>query len=253
MKTHLCLTVVGLACCVAVSVAFAAEPGAPRGSLYRAEDLGLISISGNYAYQDRDVGTSWMLESQSAYAVLSVDAYYDWITLSIGGGSTHVKPGPREHYDDWGSLWMTGLKLGLWEYDVKDPTYLLSRTRIQGSASYWNHNAQILDKDVKWDEWRAAMLFSAEFFSANLGADKTLYPFATVLTIGPLYSMLDGDSRGSLPGSPMAAYDFDKQTDWGLQIGIDVYLSHNFSFGWEARTFDGFHGKAHDLYLALHF
>lgn len=253
MKTHFLLGIVGFACCVAFSVASAGEPGAPRGSIFEAENIGLVSISANYEYLDRDVDGPWLLEAQSAYATVSVDPFVDWVTLTVGGGSTQVKPDPHAHYDDWGSLWMAGLKLGLWEYKVKDPTYLLSRARIQGSASYWNSNAKILDRDVKWDEWRAAALFSAEFFTEDLGTDKMVYPFATVFTLGPVYSMIDRDTWGEPPESPMAIYDFEKQTDWGLLIGIDVYLSHNFSFGWEARTFDGFDGKAHDLHLALHF
>jgi len=238
-----------------VTVASAGQPGEPRGSVFESADIGLISVSGNYSYQDRSVPGPWLLESQSAYAVLSVDPFISWLTLSIGGGSTQVKPGPHEHYDDWGSVWTAGIKLGLWEYKVKDPDYLLSRVRIIGSGSYWDHDTQIRDEDVGWDEWRASLLFSAEFFTEDLGTDRQTYPYAAVYTVGPIYSRVDSDcdGRGHGPGVPGTRYDFGEQGDWGLQIGIDIYLAHNFSFGWEARTFDGFHGKSHDLHLAIHF
>jgi hypothetical protein len=253
MKTHILLTVVGLLCIAGVTVAPAAQPGEPRSSIFEASDVGMFSASGNYSYQDRNIGGQRMLESQSAYAVLSVDPFINWLTVSLGAGSTQVKPGPHEHYEEWGSMWSAEVQLGLWEYKIKDPDFMLSRVRVLGSGSYWNHSAEISDQDVDWDEWRASLVFSAEFFTENLGSDREVYPYAAVYSIGPVYSSIERDTCACVPGRAAPLHDVDRQSNWGLQVGIDVYISHNLSLGWEARTFDGFHDRSHDLHLAFHF
>ena len=257
MKSNSLPSAVGcvLASVLVVPALLAVEPGAPRDSVFVAQDVSLFAASVSYENQDRPVDSlsGWKLESESWYGCLSVDPYIRWLTLTVGGGYTQVKPATRAGYDKWGSAWLAGVKANVWEYSVKDPDFLLSRVQIQASGVYAAHDSDLGPLDIKWDEWRAALTINGQFFAEELGADAAQQPYATTVFAGPVYSVVNRDQPHYALDTPGGEYEFGSTANWGFLLGFDVYVAHNVSVGWDARTYDGFQNWTHNLHTAVHF
>jgi hypothetical protein len=213
--------------------------------------MGFIAVGGAVEKVYRDLegcGMTQTLEARQAYGFISYDIL-PWLSVNAGAGQAELKPVPTDGYEDAEDLWTVGAGLNLWEYDIKDPSFMACRLRVQAQLSYWDQDAEIAEQHTEWEEWRFATTVSAEFFTGPFGGDTTLHPYSIVFFVGPLLSEIDFESCAVLsPTLPDNSLHEDRTV--GVLGGVDVKLAHNLSFGWEARAFED---VSHSFNVAFHF
>jgi len=258
MKTHhIIITVVlvfGL--CILVPPLQGAGADSPRDSFWHARSLDRLSVGGAYEKQERDLedefGLTGALEARHVYAFLSLDVF-SWLTVNGGVGQTEVKPQKLMTYADEDEMWMVGVRLNLWEYDIVDPSFLASVCRLQAAASHWEHDGDAWGGNLEWEEQRAALLFQAESYVLDFGKDPGTYPYSVIFSIGPVYSEIEMETDIPPPWTasiPSPKVDLEEEDSLGLLGSIDVNIAHNFSVGWEVRVYDQ---ATHAVNVAFHF
>ena len=258
MKTTMSISLAGFACILFALTCQGAGRGAssPDTSWARSEGLPRLSIEAAFEKEERDlrfegVPESVVFKMRDAYVLAGLDLA-PFLTIQGGGGGTEVEPGADAGgYGDSDSLWTVGATLNVWETPVETPPYLAHVLRLQATYSYWDYEAEVWGYDMSWNETRAAVLFSAEFFRDD---PEPVYaaPVSAVLSFGPVYSALDGDLNVPaefFPGSG-GVLDFEEDEDIGFLVGFDINLAPNLSLGYEARIFDE---TAHTIRGAFHF
>jgi len=237
MKTYLLPFAVFLVLFVAIVSSAPAAAESPRDSLVRSKDLSRFTIGATLDKQKRRLvyatGETGVLESRHAFGTLSCDVL-PWIAVSVGGGETKVKPVPLHGYGDGESMWMAGVVVSFWEYDLLDPSFLRTRNRLQASISYWEHDTREQYTDLEWEETRAALVLRSECFVEDFGDDLSVYPYSIVFIVGAVHSEIDG-VMGMAPG---AEIDVGEDKTLGVLLGADVNVSHNVTIGVESRIFE---------------
>lgn len=222
----------------------------------RTTNLSFLSVAVSYEELKRDVRSDKhdiaVLRGHDVLAQLSVDLL-DIVTLTGGAGYVQAKPHKYFGYEEKGLMWMGGARATLWTHTIEDPTFLACQLRLDTAISYWEYESQYLGYDLTWDEIRGQVTVSAELYVQDGGRDLSVYPYSIVFQTGAVYSRLDGDSGtpfaevDGIPGTPAT---FSESEPWGVLVGVDLYLAHNFSISGEARLHTG---STYLLGAAYHF
>lgn len=254
-------------CCVYLAIFVLVEsclvlraPGAeatwPSESIFHSENLSRLGIGAVYDEHLRevqDIGfNKGMLEARSLYGLISLDVL-PWLTLNGGAGQTEMKEPDNTGYQDGKSMWTAGAKASFWQHDLVDPVFLSCRCRLQAMGSYFSHDDTLYDKEFYWEEWRGALLVSAEFFVRDFGRDKTVYPYSTVFFVGPAFSDLEVEAwylPGTTTAQAVAGREAEESRQYGAMLGFDLKLAHNLDVGWQGRIFDH---TANNVSLTFHF
>jgi hypothetical protein len=184
-----------------------------------------------------DEGERATVKSRFGYGFLSLDVF-SWLTLTGGGGvldSAIDRSGVRRSARP---LWMAGFQASLWQHDIFDPSFFESRGTIQLLGSYLE--GDMVDRRAMrpWQEWRGALIASAERYAKkDFGEDTHAVPYSLRLFAGPYYSEVDPDG-------------FGRNQEIGVTGGVDIKLARGFSLGYEVRYRDY---TSHAANLVLHF
>lgn len=215
----------------------------PTRSLTSAEDIGFLSVGLEFEEKKRDVHddthSNAILRSRAVYALLSCDLW-SWLTLTGGAGQIEAKPHKYHDYEDSGLLWTAGARTVLWDHYVMDPHFLAHRLRLDAEITYWEYESEYFGYDLEWEEIRATLIFSAEVYVEDRGMNRDVYPYSVVFSAGAVYSELEGEAGIPLSGFASAGgdtVDFEGAEDVGGLLGVDIYISHNWSISGQARLF----------------
>lgn len=230
----------------------------PRESLLYNADLRNLSVILGYDRQERLVrqedlsSTEELLKSDSGFLMLEYDLNY-WISVCLGVGETKAKPEisrtvPGYETSEQKQMWAYGIHANIWQGDIFEPHYFMSRCRIQSSLTFWKHDTTLYDNDLNWDEMRADLTFSVESFVKGLGEDKTESPYSLVLYAGLLHSDLYLDVVPS--GGAGTRIEYEDSESTGLRAGLNLKLYHNLYVGYEVRVYEETSQSAR---LAYHF
>ena len=246
MKTQPLLGIVILSLLlVGTGVPRAAARGAdwPSGSLTHADDIGFIAVGVDFEEQKRDLHddthSNAILRSRAVYGMLNLDLL-NWFTIMGGAGQIEVKPHKYHDYEDPGLIWTAGARAVLWDHNVAHPPFLANRLRLDGAVSYWESESEYFGYDMEWEELRAALVFSAEMFVQERGQRTDVYPYSVVFSVGAVYSEIEGEAETGLSGFAEhlgTPVEFEGAEDVGGLLGVDIYISHNWSLSGEARLF----------------
>jgi len=232
----------GVLCLGLCVVPLAADDGgavSPRESLFRAESLELWTVGVAGEKQERGIEAGNLgvevLESMRLYGTLSCDVL-SWLAICVGAGQTELEEDSASGHENGEFMWMSGLRMNIFEHEVFDPYFLACLCRVQATASYWAYESELSGETVDWQEWRYATAFQVEFFVDDSRNDRGVCPYSTVFSVGPVYSDIDGD--------------FEEDKALGVLLGLDLKLAGNLSVGWESRLFDD---ATHGVNVAFHF
>ncbi len=242
---------------IAVLPATAQWADSPEHSLTTSDDLSCLGLSITGEDGDREISDSTGLvqdmELRNYYALVSCDIL-PWLSINLGGGQSELRLNVANEHSDGDTLFTTGVRANLWDYEVKDPSFFVSRLQMHLNLSYWDSEADMPNNGgtIEWNEKRAELIFSAERFVIHPGTDHTVYPYSLLLFAGPVYSNLDIDASKSLSGNNgnTLTSSIDEEEELGLIAGGDLFISFNLSLGYEARIFSS---ALHKVTLAYHF
>jgi len=249
-------------CCLALTaVAFLPAAGqwadSPEYSLSRSEDLSFLAISASGESGDRamrdSVGLVRDFEIRNAYLLVTCEIL-PWLSVNAGGGQGQLRVNQNHAYSNEEALWTAGARANLWEYEVKSPSFLISRLQIHANLSYWDGEANIPEDTSKidWNEKRAELIFSAERFVTHPGSDHTVYPYSLLFFLGPVFSDFSIDATAPVSSSDGTTLNssIDEDEEFGGIAGANLFISYDLSLGYEARIFSG---ATHKITLAYHF
>lgn len=238
------------------TAAFGQWADSPEDSLFTVENLDWLSLSVSIEDVERELIGSDIanqnMETRNAYLLVSGDILR-WLTVNAGAGYSEISRMDEDDYFDAENLWTLGIRANLLDHEIKSPSFMVSRLQIYATASYWDMTEADFDGgSIGYNEKRAALIFSAERFVVHPGSDHSIYPYSLVFFIGPVYSDLEFDGSGVVPvgTSTTSVSSLDGEKELGLIGGLDLFISHNLSLGWEARVFSE---MTHKVKLAYHF
>ncbi len=206
-----------------------------RDTLLEQMTLNRLSIGANYEQILRpitikDTDQHLKLDARRISGFLGVDITR-WFTLFGTAGGIEAKEKEESSYESPEFAWSAGAYLNLWQYNLKDPTFLEGRLtfRLLGEFS---QNRSSDKKEWKWDEIYAAFLVGYEIFTIS-PATKQKYPYSLLLFGGPSLSYLDGHYE-----KDGIKKDFEEQESIGVLGGAELFISHNLSIGGHIQYYD---------------
>jgi hypothetical protein len=224
----------------------------PGRALISVEDADVWSVGGaierlHRGSRQRAYGIEEQFEAVMTYAFISCDVL-PFLTLTAGGGQNEVKPVPLAGFQGAEPMWLIGATANLLEHELTQPTFLASICRVYASTEYRSLEGNVNHSDFDWNEWRSALMVSAEVI-VEPGAEKVPCPYSAVFSCGLLYSAMEipepwGGGRW-MPGAKV-----EESESVGYRIGLDVKLSRTFSVGYEALILDE---ASHGVNVSLHF
>jgi hypothetical protein len=237
---------------VSTSTTFAGGADAPRDTVVTADNLSRLVIGGGAERLKREIDLtdgsgSDVLDARNYFGYAGIDLLH-WLTLMGGGGQVEAKSGAGNDYGDADTSWMAGAAVGLLAHPIRTPEYLAGTLRIDAQYAHWSYEADMAMDTVEWTEDRAALIASMEFPVEHAFADSDSIPFSTVLSVGPVYSVIDGEMPGARPGSRV---DFEETDSMGLLCGLDIKFASNWSAGWQGRWLG--EDVSHTFSAAFHF
>lgn len=236
--------------CVLVSSISSVKPchaDLPRESMFYNADLDNVAISAGYDdlarkvrsknnYNDKD-----LLEADQGYMLLTYDLC-PWLDVNGGIGQAKAKPASAisaAKVSENKLLWTIGMHANIWQGDIFEPEYFMSRCKLQSSLSFWSSDSSAYGYNLKWNETRADITFSVEIFSTGLGENTTESPYSLELFAGALYSVLYVDGSPTLADNyASVSPEMEEIEPTGLRTGVNLKVYHNLTVGWEARIFD---------------
>lgn len=200
------------------SRAAAPSAGSQREALIECKDLRPWVIGADVVLLRRDVDTEGFPGRLEATLVGGFVGFRPmrWLTL-YGTLARATADIGIDDLDD-GIAGSIGLHANLSSHDLSDPEFLSGRWSLRLGAEYEQ-------ADLDAGEWRtiaASAVVHWEIFAESPRATERS-PFSFALYAGPLFSNLDGKIK-TMP----VHEDFDGVADWGVTVGMEVHLSHNF-------------------------
>ncbi len=245
MKTPVLVIAAAVVACswvLTTTTACGAGADAPRGALAKAENLGRLFVGGAVEQQSREIqppggSTLSTLKARGYFCYAGVDLSSFW-TIMGGAGNVEVKAAQGTGYGDADTCWFAGTQIALLEHRIAAPAYFEGTVRIDARYAHWDFSADLRGDTVQWTEDRAALVCSGEFPVRHAVEDPDAVPYSSVLSIGPVYSIVDGDVTGGKPwAGGHAGAGFEEADEFGLLLGIDIKFAANWSAGWEGRRY----------------
>jgi len=231
MKTHLTTALTAVLVCLLFSTTQVHARGAdsPEGAMFRTHNLGALAFGLEGGQETRrlyyDGGGPADIRTTLGHLYLSLDVC-SWLTISGGAGvadAAQMRPGISHGASP---MWTAGLQASIWQHDIFDPTFFESRGTLQVVGTYLNYEFTEQFATHEWEEYRVALLASAERFAEkDFGADSHASPYSLRMFIGPYYSEVDPEG-------------FARDQEIGVTAGLDIKLARGFSLGYEARYRD---------------
>ncbi|MCX6995952.1 MAG: hypothetical protein NTV49_02440 [Kiritimatiellaeota bacterium] len=202
-----------------------------RDSLVETEVLARLSAGVDYAQMNRtmslDRGGMQELRARVVSGQLGFDVL-PWLTVFATAGRSEAKFNTESGYHSGQFKWSAGLKANWWHYDIADPDFLAGRLSFQSTAEFAQYRSGQGREELKWNEGYADLTLNFEVFSTKM-TDTAQYPYSLVLYGGPAVSRIDGSAAGA---------NFSEDRLLGVVGGVDLYISHNLSFGGQILHFD---------------
>jgi opacity protein-like surface antigen len=185
--------------------------------------------------QDREVvvrSFTETLSSSRVMAYLSVEPL-SWLTLYVAGGMGRHELGnaPTSSSE---LEYEAGFHLNLVDRIILDPTLFEDRIRLNTGASISGARGEWYGDTVDWHEIQASLTLSVV---NDVSGNKFFNPESIALYVGPLFSILQGD-------------ELEESTQFGLLVGVEVFVSDSLSFNLGMRHIDE---TGIDAGLHLHF
>ena len=256
MKTQRILTTAAAlagAWVATTSVSHARGADAPREAMVTANNLSRLRVGGGAErlareLQGTDGSGAATVDARNYFGYAGLDLLR-WLTVFGGGGQVEAKVGGAEaSYGDSDTSWMVGGTATLLAHPITEPGYLAGTLRIDAQYLHWDFEAGMGDGTLQWTEDRVAVIASVEFPVFHAIDDSENVPYSSVLSIGPVYSAIDGDAPGGRSGGRTELEEVDTM---GLLAGFDMKFAANWSAGWQGRWIGD--EVSHTFTAAFHF
>jgi hypothetical protein len=216
--------------------AFAGMAGSGnRDAALYAASLSSWSVGLDCSFTERELkdnrGFIITPETRNATFYIGYDVVPSWLTLFGTAGASEMKyKGNNTSFGKGCFLWSGGLQANLWRTDIVDPEFMAGTLMIKGVAEYTKYKfsgADYFDKPEWSDTW-FAIPFSYEMFVTKED-DLEQVPFSLTLSVGPAVSLINNSTIFG---------DYSEKNNMGVMGAADIYMSHNFSFGFHIQYFD---------------
>lgn len=209
----------------------------PHYTLFEQDNLARLCLGGDYIRQERTISLEGQsgttdLEANHGMGYVGIDIL-SWLAVFGAVGGTSAKVQDADGYGNTRVNWAAGLSANLWHLDVTDPEFLAGSLSLRVLGEYSQFKSGDSDTDeIKWQEWFATLLASYEIFVTD-SIDLDQIPFSLVLSVGPVFSKLDGTFDVS--GQKL---DFSEEQSYGIGGGVEVFIANNLSLGGQVQYYD---------------
>lgn len=210
-----------------------------RNFMFESSDLSIVTIGVDAQKEERTILGKNSADTltpdirwASFFVGLDITPYCTFFA-TVGG--VEVRAIENNSTSDSSTRWSAGINFNLWNYRLKEPSFLDGRISIKSSLEVAGFNADFEKKSISSIEWREysfAFPVSYEVYS-DMPEEGLHSAYSIVFYAGPAFSKIDGNIKKN--GSKMSVKS-DK--DFGVIGGIDIFLAENLSIGVRGSYFD---------------
>jgi hypothetical protein len=209
-----------------------------RETLIEQDYLDFLTIGADYQLQERDISTSsqgkMRLKSQAIDGYIGIDPYR-WLMIFATFGGSAAKIGDAGSYNNAKFKWSAGFDVNWWRLEITDPIFMAGELSLKTHVEFSMQNSGSGAEKISWNETIAALFANYEVYVTRKG-DLEKYPYSLAFFVGPALSWLDGDYYAN--NNTSQKVDFHEDHLVGLVGGLDLYASHNLSFGAAVQYYD---------------
>ena len=138
----------------------------PRESMLFGADFDNLGLSLGYDNLSRKVqfknnpADEDLLQADQGYILLTYDLC-PWLDVNAGIGQSQIKPTSTTSSDnssDGKALWTVGIHANIWQGDIYEPEYFMSRCKLHSSFGFWSNESSVDGYDLDWTETKQKRL-----------------------------------------------------------------------------------------------
>jgi hypothetical protein len=242
MRTPFAIACLAIFFAAQAPVRSATDPASTsRNFLFSSENLEFLSVGLNFEDITRELRMKNKHSSTYNLGVRGYSGYvgFDvapWWTVFITVGTSELKNSSSSEYFDSESRWSAGMNVNLWTYELRDPEFLAGRVSVRASIERSSYKSQYKSGDasstIDWTDLTLMLPLGYEMYADAPGVGMA-EPFSLALSAGPAFSLVNGDAEAS---GVSTKYEATKTA--GVMGGVDIFLSHNLSFGCHVQYFE---------------